>query len=1812
MVFSAIPQVITEDRASGAHIVDGSLAINNDRNQYLRKSFSNEGNTRTFTWSSWVKRSSFGDWQRIFTCEPGSNLIAGLSFAGAVSGSYPIDGIRLQQQDTDGNNNHFRTTSVYRDTGWYHIVMRVDTTSGTPGDRVRLYVNGELAPGGWSAGNIPSQNSRYYYNRTNNYHEIGHSTQYNAYYDGRMTQCYWIDGQSLGPENFGFSDPLTNTWRPKKYEQLGPNNGTTWSAGTLSGSIEGVRPWALGFDGREDTFTRPTNNQMASIMFDTPINFSSKFEIKGALDSGNTGSIEVYDGTDAWINVSSSFGTYAQSYDYPRVDITSSITSPVKGIRFNGVSAASQPRFTGIYVDNQILIDGDTSNMGRNGFYLPMDGSAPIGKDQSGRGNDWTSINIGGSVELPKATGAIPILDTNEAGNVAKLNARTDKKTYTVTASGGNYYIDGALKPTLNAYRGGTYTFDYTGATSHPFYLSGMPDGKWNSKAYSVEFNGSDQYLTHPNDNTITDWSSGDYTIELWAYFDSFAVGANTNTHLIGAAAIDSGAESWSLGPNSSGQVVWYYWNGTQQRVTGGTITTGRWYHLAMTHSGGVIRIFIDGNLSTTASVNGTPQTSTLPLRIGKITNSSSFDGYVSNVRIVRGSAVYTSNFTPPGTTLTNITNTTFLACQDSDATTAPVAPGTITATGAAASQSRQPFLYDNNHGNFGVNTGTSNTTKITIPHLAADTLYYYCNAHSGMGSSINVTTDIRKADPYAWKCVLALPLDGSTSVFSANDVRDQLNCNETAKSFNTNGNAAALTPNPNFYGTGGFSFDGSGDYLQTAYDEDFNFGSEDFTVEAWAKSTQSNSYAPIVGRWTSAQNTAAWDLRLSTNDFGNRASFITRQDNGGNGGTFRVIDSGFNANDGYWHHIAACRTGNTIKIFIDGDEKVSGSYPYKINTNTGQPLRVGYNDSHYYNGRIQDVRIYKGVAKYTENFAPASTDPEVLPDTPSGIPLKTQLKEVPTTDGGSIAFGPAQSDYLRLDDDADTRLTNTFSIELFYHEANSRTAGAFITDGGGSTNPVASGTTNGISYQFYHNAGAIYLNWSNGSGTWYNINNVNMPASVGWHHVVVTNDNTRTRMFIDGVIVGGHSHHDWGVASSGRKVYIGTMSAGPGTGTQGSYNSHGYISNIRICNGSVPTEYATTETASGTKVFNPPSAPLTTTSQGANSSHVKLLCAQSQTSPTTATVSPSSITKFNNVYASKFNPFTDGINIIRGQESGYATFNPLQKNSGVTLSNGNLKLQTTSNAWKATQTTIGMKTGKFYWEFGPQLWRDNNNHCQPGVAAMGLGNAYEMGGTNYTAFYHYTGSKYFNASQDSFGAAWNDSEHNIIGIAFDADTRKVWFSKNGIWQDAGDPANGTNEAGILNLYGDGTYAPTLGSYGGLNGGGADANFGQKPFKFPPPDGFQPLSLSNTQPEKVIARSEQYVGVKTYSGSTGTGTIEDENIEFTPDFVWVKDRTGTEPHALYDTVRGAAGNGNFYRLSTNSPNGNNSPTNELTSMIRGGFTANNNGHIFSNGKNYVSWMWKAGGNKNIFNVDDVGYASAAAAGLDGGTITPIGASVGTEQGFSILKYQGNGTAGASISHGLSEAPKLMIHKSLDQSRNWYTIYNDGTSQMQYLYLNLTNNILNSAVSAPTSNVMHFTGSAESNNSGENYIVYMWHDVPGLQKFGTFVGNGSEGSFIELGFRPAIVLMKNTTRNDGPWLIHDSTRYPQNPSIHTMEPHTSDTEASSPVSREIDMLSNGFRTRGTSVAINEDGSTIFYAAWAEAPSINLYGAQANAR
>ena len=129
---------------------------------------------------------------------------------------------------------------------------------------------------------------------------------------------------------------------------------------------------------------------------------------------------------------------------------------------------------------------------------------------------------------------------------------------------------------------------------------------------------------------------------------------------------------------------------------------------------------------------------------------------------------------------------------------------------------------------------------------------------------------------------------------------------------------------------------------------------------------------------------------------------------------------------------------------------------------------------------------------------------------------------------------------------------------------------------------------------------------------------------------------------------------------------------------------------------------------------------------------------------------------------------------------------------------------------------------------------------------------------------------------------------------------------------------------------------------------------------------------------------------------------------------------------------------------------------------------------------------------------------------------------------------------------------------------------------------------------PTSTVFK-TEHDYSTDENDDYIAYCWHNVPGLQKFGKYTGNGdSDGSFIELGFRPALVLIKvTTTTND--WVIYDTERDTFNASDAELYPNTSGAENTS---GPIDILSNGFKLRWSDTAINGSGTNYIYLAFGQ--------------
>ena len=657
------------------------------------------------------------------------------------------------------------------------------------------------------------------------------------------------------------------------------------------------------------------------------------------------------------------------------------------------------------------------------------------------------------------------------------------------------------------------------------------------------------------------------------------------------------------------------------------------------------------------------------------------------------------------------------------------------------------------------------------------------------------------------------------------------------------------------------------------------------------------------------------------------------------------------------------------------------------------------------------------------------------------------------------------------------------------------------------------------------------------------------------WYHIRVTQGDGNVKLYANGTLQLTHPNNTVSKVT-GRNFTIGA----PFDNNNNSNNFHGLIG---------PTRYAATN-------LGAPSAGGEATTGGALSN---LSFA-------------SSIAANGDVSATNFNPFNTDINTVRGQETGYNTLNPLAKAS-ITLSNGNLDLTHSGSTgyWQLVLSTIGMSSGKFYCEFLCQdadsvIGIAKGNHVIANDKYVGQ----DPGGYSYNG---QNGQKINNSSGSSYGSTYTAGD--VIGIAFDADNGTLSFYKNNIDQ-------GQAFSGLTDEY---YFAFSIRDTGYTH----SVNFGQKPFKYAPPEGFQPLNAANVKPVKVFARPDQYVKTVLWTGNDVARSIVTGNA---PDLVWIKDRSITKDPVLCDSVRGAG-----ETLRPDDTGANVTAIQRVSSFNSNGFSVGTDSGVNNNNDNFVGWTWKAGGNKNTFNVDDVGYASAAAAGLTGGSITPTGASVGTKQGFAIIKFT-NTTSNSTQSHGLTQKPDFIIWKKTSGTSHW-PVYHSSLGATKYIYLNLTNAASTGSEfwnnTEPTSSVVTTKGEPNSMGSAGDTIMYLWHNVPGLQKFGQYEGNTTEGAFVELGFRPAILWIKAIDQT-WYWNVHDNQRGPINPiqgNFLRLDSNAQENAGSG--NNNIDFLSNGFKIRSTtaqSEPTNVNGQTYIYCAWAEAPEFNLYGAQSNAR
>jgi hypothetical protein len=245
---------------------------------------------------------------------------------------------------------------------------------------------------------------------------------------------------------------------------------------------------------------------------------------------------------------------------------------------------------------------------------------------------------------------------------------------------------------------------------------------------WSNYFDGSGDYFTVPYTTANFDWYTAgvDFTIEYWFFAGSltgtsYVDGGTTKSTVVGNRSATTTTDYWSFGPNAGGTVTFYYFNGGPVVVNStATITANTWNHVAMTKTSSGITIFVNGVAQTTTAISGTPQSSaSFPLTIGQ-GNNTSYNGYVSNLRIVRGTAIYSGNFTVPTAPLTAVANTKLLTCQNGSFIDNSTNALTLTVTGDTSVQSFDPFYtatIASNGGSMYLD-GTGDYLRSSIPPL--------------------------------------------------------------------------------------------------------------------------------------------------------------------------------------------------------------------------------------------------------------------------------------------------------------------------------------------------------------------------------------------------------------------------------------------------------------------------------------------------------------------------------------------------------------------------------------------------------------------------------------------------------------------------------------------------------------------------------------------------------------------------------------------------------------------------------------------------------------------------------------------------------------------------------------------------------------------------------------------------------------------------------------------------------------------------------------------------------------------------------------
>ena len=679
---------------------------------------------------------------------------------------------------------------------------------------------------------------------------------------------------------------------------------------------------------------------------------------------------------------------------------------------------------------------------------------------------------------------------------------------------------------------------------------------------------------------------------------------------------------------------------------------------------------------------------------------------------------------------------------------------------------------------------------------------------------------------------------------------------------------------------------------------------------------------------------------------------------------------------------------------------------------------------------------------------------------------------------------------------------------------------------------------------------------------------------TAAWYHIFIAYDSTqgtaanRFKLYVNNELLTSSTtislNNEWAILQASQLINIGRH-------TSVGRHLDGYITEFNLVDGQALTPSDFGETNEDTGVWQPIEY---TGTYGTNGYYLNGSTSASTVLDQSGNSNNWTANNMNltNSALATYDIMTDVPTLTDEDTANYATMNPLVRTSGtLTFSEGNLK-NTFVSAWTIGLGTIALPTsGKFYWEStivsgGNNLMFGLYNPTQNTEAAS----AYTH--TGGAIFYFGNGNKYINGVASAYGATFTTG--NTIGVAVNLDANTITFYKNNVSQGAISFA--ANMIGI----------PLSPAFLGISSS-AVVNFGQRPFAYTPPTGYLKLNTFNLPDSSIVDGSENFgVGLWTGNGSASGPSVT--NLNFKPELLWSKSRSTVANNYLYDIVRSPGDSPNKF-LGSNTTDADQT-FNAFTLTDTGFNLATTNVYFNQASATYVAWNWKAGGTA-VSNTD--------------GTITSS-VSANPTAGFSVLTFTGTQT-NQTVGHGLGVAPEIIITKPTIV-QNW-VVGATSIGWTKYLHLNLTNAAGTSASpwnnTAPTSSVYSVGIAPDTNNNGNTMVAYCFASIEGYSKIGTYTGNGStDGPFVYTGFRPAFVMIKNSSVGSGgyDWVMIDTSRSTYNIQSASLSANLSSAEYTGTLVG-IDILSNGFKSRVTNAAINGNGNKMIYMAFAENPFKN---------